>query len=180
MGAAGMAAAGNAGTGPVSTSTLTKLTFDFTTKTYSGKYAPKNVGAVWVEDMSGKWIHTLEYWGSTPNDVHLTKYVATKAPDYALYGPLDLLFMGKAQGSHVTDPPPDVVSSATATTHKAHVGDAWNLKDLPDGTYHLVIEIAEDELSEKTAQVPFTKGAMPVTDMPADAPIVSGMKLTLQ
>jgi hypothetical protein len=184
LGAAG-SAGGTAGSGgPTPTSTLTKLTFSFTTKAYGGKYTPKNVGAVYVEDASGKWIHTLEYWGSTPNDTHLPAYIAAKAPDYALCAGLDAL-LGNCTGMYVTMPPADVVTGATINPHRAHTGDSWDLKDasgkvIADGSYNIVVEMAEDELSEKTQKMPFTKGAMPVNDMPADTATVTGMKLTLQ
>src|SRR5262249_36403719 len=138
MGTAGSSTSGGA---------LSKLSFDFTTKTYGGRYAPRNAGAVWITDASGKYINTLEYWGSTPNDTHLTSYIASKGADYALCGALEKLF-GTCKGTNVTMPPPDVITAATFQTHKAHTGDHWNFKDamgspVPDGMYKIVIEMAE-------------------------------------
>src|SRR6056297_3137775 len=37
--------------------------FQITTMTYNGKYAPKNVGAVWIEDVDNKFVKTLRVWG---------------------------------------------------------------------------------------------------------------------
>lgn len=38
------------------------LSVTLTTVTQGGKYAPLNVGAIWIETTSGQWIDTLEYW----------------------------------------------------------------------------------------------------------------------
>jgi hypothetical protein len=42
--------------------TVTSLTFDVTTKAPGGRYQPRNVGAIWVEDSSGKLVKSLEVW----------------------------------------------------------------------------------------------------------------------
>jgi hypothetical protein len=161
---------------------LTKLTLEFTTKTYGGNRAPQNIGAVWVEDSNGKWIYTLEYWGSIPNDQHLSRYVSSGGPDYAFNVPGEL--QGVLPPGYVTQPPPDVVTGATLATHKQHMA-AWNFKDkagmvVPDGAYRIVIEISEQEKTEKSTEVPFMQGAMPGSTMPPDGDIATGMKLTLQ
>jgi hypothetical protein len=181
---AGVAAAGSGGVDEPAALKPTKLTFEFTTKSYRGKYAPKNVGAVWVEDTSGKWVYTLEYWGSAPNDSHLTRYNTAAGPthDYALGNPLLAVFGG---AKYVVMPPPDVLSGATLNMHKTHTGLSWSLKDAngkeaPDGPYRVVIEITEDEVSEKSYEVPFTKGPMPATVNPMETAVYTGVKLTLQ
>lgn len=177
MGAAGtgsMMGAAGAATPPAGGAEPTMLTFQVTTKTQGMKYAPKNVGAVWVEDTNGKWIHTLEYWGGFPNGTHLTRYSKAGGPDYELFF-----------GTPATPVPADTISGATLNMHKAHTGEKWNLKDskgtvIADGNYRVVIEVTEDAVTGTPQEVPFTKGPMPVTMMPADAPYYTGMQLTLQ
>jgi hypothetical protein len=155
------------------------LTFEFTSKALGGKWGPKNVGAVWVEDTSGKWIHTLEFWARTPNDKWISRYIKDGGPDYAQAGDLDTLFGIKSTNPQ---PPADVVSGPTLNMPAAHTKESWSLKDLPDGAYKLVIEVTETDMANagKVQEIPFTKGPMPVMDMPADTQYYTGMKLTLQ
>ena len=154
---------------------LTKLTLVFTTKTYGGNRAPQNIGAVWVEDDSGKWIYTLQYWGSIPNDQHLSRYVSSAVP--TTRSTFRVICRVVLPPGYVTKPPPDVVTGATLDTHKQHMPAL--IKDkagavVPDGAYRVVIEISEEEKTEKSTEVPFMKGAMPaprcrpmVTSQPA-------------
>jgi hypothetical protein len=61
----------------------------------------------------------------------------------------------------------------------------WSLKDksgtvVPDGAYRIVIEISEQEMTERSDEVPFMKGPMPIMSMPPDGMISTGVKLTSQ
>jgi hypothetical protein len=183
-GAAGAAAMGGVAGAPATQPAAgrpTALTLEFTTKTQKGKYAPKNVGAAWVETLNGKWIHTLYYWAGMPNDSHLTRYNAAGGPNYATSGAL-----AKALGlpAYTTKPPADVVAGPTLDMHKTHAGAMWNLKNMqgmeaPDGDYRVVIELTEVDATGKSQEVPFTKGAMPVEIM-MDFDFYPGVKLSLK
>jgi hypothetical protein len=150
----------------------TKLTASITTKTQGGRYAPKNVGAIWIEDSSGKWVYTLEWWSSLLNAGALTQYTQVKGPTYTFFDP---------------KPGPDVITGATLTMHKTHAV-SWGLEgmggsEVPDGAYNLVIESSEQTQAEGGGQVqkiPFTKGPDGVMLTPADTQYFTGMKLTLE
>jgi hypothetical protein len=159
----------------------TTLTLDFMTKTQRGRYAPKNVGAAWVETTNGKWVHTLEYWAGKPNDAHLTRYNAAGGPNYATNGELARVL---GLPPYTTKPPADVVAGPTLDMHKLHSGSMWNLKDatgkeVADGMYRVVIELTEVDSTGKSQEIPFVKGAMPVSLM-MDYEFYSGVKLTLK
>jgi hypothetical protein len=148
----------------------TKLSFEVTTKTQGGRYAPKNVGAIWIEDSSGKWVYTLEWWDSILNASKLSRYSQVQGPAY-------VAFFGDT-------PPADVITGATLSMHKSH-SVTWSLKDskgaeAPDGEYTLMVEVSEAEANGKTLELPFTKGPAPVTMTPADSPYYTSMTLTLQ
>lgn len=152
----------------------TMLTFAYTTRTQDGEYAPDNVGAVWVEDASGKWIHTLEYWGNVPNGSHLSRYSRAGGPDY-----------GAFFGIRSVKPPPDTITSATLHMHKSHTGLSWDLKDksgadVPDGMYKLVIELTEEEAAGEFLEIAFMKGPEAAEIAPPDTPYYTGMTLTLR
>ena len=161
--------------GVVSSGSTTTMTINFTTKTLNGQYAPKNVGAVWIEDSSGKWIYTTDYWNSQLNSGKLSTYAGVGGPAYCK----DLFGI-----NWVTQPPPDVVTSATLNGHQAH-SSAWPLTDangapVPDGTYHLKIEMTEDDSAGATADFEFTKGPDPFSLTPADTNPVTGVKIELK
>jgi hypothetical protein len=148
----------------------TQLTLDFTTHAMGGRYAPTNGGAAWVEDESGHWVHTFEFWIG-PFVGALKSYFAAGGPNYT----------GPPFG---TTPPPDVIASATLRDHRTHANETWNLKDVngmevPDGAYRVVIELAESSMST-TYAVPFVKSGIPFVLKPADAGFATDVTLTME
>ena len=66
----------------------------------------------------------------------------------------------------------DIVSQATLTSHKAHTAtwacQDFNGKPVPDGTYRVYFEIADDDVTGPNRFEQFTKGSAPATLTPAD------------
>ena len=154
----------------------TKLKVQFTTKSYGGMYQPVNLGAVWVEDASGKWVYTLEMWCGWQNTKSLKPYNSAGGADYSV---------GLFPGSFTTMPPMDVVTSATLRQHKPHNSGAWSLKDskgaeVPDGMYKLKLEVTEQEDEGKVLEVPFMKGAAPGPIAAPDSAVFTNLKIELQ
>ncbi len=113
------------------------VSFKVRTTTPSGNFSPKNIGAIWVEDLSGKFIKTLQIW-------------ADKRVQY-LY-----TWNSISKGNKV-----DAVSSATLSSHQTH-SVYWNLKDnlgniVPNGQYKLKIE-----MTDQHAQGPLSSFTFPV------------------
>lgn len=167
-GASGMAGAatggrggagGSAGTIPAQ-SVVTSLAFDVTTVTQSGRYQPRNIGAIWIQDATGRFIKSLEVWAGI-RARYLTKYNAARS------------------GMAV-----DVVTSATLLSHRAHHA-TWNLKDrsgatVPPGKYTLFIELTDADITGKFTSVEFDLGLGPQVFNPPNAQYYTNMKLQLQ
>jgi hypothetical protein len=142
------------------TNSVTSLAFDVTTSAVGYRYQPKNIGAIWVQDSSGKLVKSLEVWAATRRR-YLTRYVS------------------ELSGSAV-----DVTASATLPSHRTHHA-TWNLKDksgatVPPGQYTLVIELTDGDQTGRNDTVSFDTSAGPTTLTPANAPSFSSMKLQLQ
>jgi hypothetical protein len=144
------------------------LKTQFTTISMDELWAPDNVGAVWIEDASQRYIKTLELWAGVRKSS---------------------LYKWGVRACHKPEPEVDVVTRATLPTHQTHEV-SWNGKDLngllvPDGIYTLFIEVTETELNvgvtstqefEKSA-TPATP-AMPVLLPPAEAPAAQPLTST--
>jgi hypothetical protein len=132
--------------GPAQTCTLT---FQVTTVTFNGSYAPRNVGAIWVSDASGRFVKSLTVWAQK-RIRHLVTW-----EDASL-------------GNTV-----DAVTSATAGSHGTRTG-RWNCtgvdhQPVPDGTYRINAEITErNSLGRVMTALAFVKGGGPVNLMPPD------------
>jgi hypothetical protein len=140
---------------------VSSLTFDVTTTSQGGKYAPKNVGAIWVEDNSGAYVRSLEVWaGIRKRDLRL--YVASL-------------------GGHSDT---DVVTSATLTKHRAHEVK-WDLKDysgnqVDPGKYKLLVEVTDRDGAGESYSVDFDTSAGTEVISPANATYYNSMSLKLQ
>ena len=161
MGTAGAAApSGETEDVPEDAAGVTELEFSYNTESLGGRYAPKNVGAVWVSDSSGKLVKSLEVWARTRLR-YLTSYASAR---------------GSAR--------PDVTATATLTNHKAHTA-SWDLKDttgaaVPPGKYTLNAELTDTHMTGKTITVPFDTSAGAATIEPPASPGFTSMKLSLQ
>jgi hypothetical protein len=138
----------------------TSLSFDVTTSAVGYRYQPRNIGAIWVQDDSGKLIKSLEVWAGVRRR-YLTRYTSALS------------------GSTV-----DVTASATLSSHRAH-HVTWNMKDksgsaVAPGKYNLIIELTDGDQTGRNDIVPFDTSAGPSTSSPADAPSFSSMRLQLQ
>jgi hypothetical protein len=158
LAAGGGGTGGSAGAGPSATS-ATSLAFDVTTSPVGGFYQPRNIGAIWVQDSSGKLVKSLEVWAGIRRR-YLTKYTAA------------LGFMAV-----------DVTASATLSSHRAH-HSTWDMKDrtgaaAPPGKYTLMMETTDSDATGRSASVDFDTTAGPQTVMPPAAPSFSAMQLQL-
>ena len=141
-------------------SPLSKLHVVVRTSAFGGRYAPRNVGAIWIETASGTFVKTLEKWGSTRS-----RYIVR---------------WNAASGGNVVD----AVTSATLQSHVTH-DRTWNLTDkttceIKTGTYRVVVEHTDRDGPGATIEIPFTKDQTAVTLMPTDATNFHDMLLELQ
>jgi len=120
-----------------------------------GRYAPRNVGAIWIETGSGEFVKTIERWaGIRANDLRAWNQ-ASGGWGFSFFGPPSS---------------PDAVDAVTAATLRGHQmhSPTWAFKGadgmvVPDGAYKVVMEVADG--SAARSEVMFTKGPMPQTVM---------------
>jgi hypothetical protein len=149
---------GTGGTG--ATSATLALTFDVMTVDQGGRYAPRNVGAIWIETQANAFVKTLEVWARTRGR-YLTR------------------FNSEAGGSRV-----DAVTGATLRAYGMH-HVTWDFTDesgsvVPPGDYKIVIEVTDHDGAGKSADVPFTFSNEPMMLSPADQQYYTGMQIVVQ
>jgi hypothetical protein len=152
---------GSGGAGPSSGAKPTKVTLDFTTLPQGGRYQPKNIGVVWIQNASGDYITAIEIWAG-----------------------FRARYLRKWLGVNPFGDSADAVSSATLRMHETHSA-TWDLKDsdgsiVPDGDYTLFIEVTDKDAAGISTSVDFTKGPEPQTVMVPDAQYYTGVKLTYE
>lgn len=139
---------------------LSKLEFETMTAPAGLGYQPKNVGAIWVADGSGKLLKTLELWAET------------RVPFLVAYN--------KARaGARI-----DVMAGATLPNHRSHQ-TSWDFKDrsgatVPPGKYRLMLELNDGEALSKATAVEFDTSAGATTLTPPDAECYKNMRLQLE
>ena len=155
--ASGSQTTSSTGTGPLPTG-MPRLTIDFTTVSFGGQYAPKNVGAVWITDGQDGFVKTLERW-AVKRSKYLVKWKA-------------------ASGGNVVD----AVSGATRAQHAAHSlewdGTDVNGAPVADGIYRVYVEFTEKNGAGPWTSIEFTKGSSPVTITPGDLAAFTGQHIS--
>ncbi len=156
---------GSPGAGGGTSSANCSLSVKVTTAPAGGRYAPKNIGAIWVADQSGNFIRSLEVWAQQRVN-HLTQWNSVTS-------------RAGAAGSRV-----DIISQATLPSHKAHTA-TWNCQDfkrlpVPDGTYRVYFEMTDNSGSGPNRFKTFTKGPTAVTLNPADNTNFKAMELSFK
>lgn len=145
------------------TATRGTLVVTLKTASYGGKFAEKNIGAIWITDAQDRFVKTLELWADKRKR-HLVKWNAA------------------SQGNVV-----DAVTGATSRMHVTHTAK-WNCTDVngatvADGVYRVYVEFTEDNSSSgappgKWFVAEFTKGPSNQTVTPPDQPYFKGIRLT--
>jgi len=138
---------------------LNGLQFQVLTVTLNGKYSPKNVGAIWIETSSGKFVKTLEAWAAR-RARYLDRWRAEAASNTV-----------------------DAVTSATLKSHVTH-NASWDLTDVNGATvmageYKVVVEITDHDGPGDSTDVPFTLSD-PVMTSPPDQTHFVNMALTVE
>lgn len=150
-----------ANTGEVASDSCS-LSVSVTTVSPGGRYAPRNVGAIWIADAEDRFVKSLHVWG----DRRLRHVEAWNAATEA----------AGAAGNVV-----DAVTGATEPSHAARSG-TWNCRDfnaqpVPDGKYRVYFEVTESNGAGPTTFANFEKGAVAQSVQTA-APNFENMSLT--
>jgi hypothetical protein len=131
------------------------LDVSVTTKdTGRGSYAPRNVGAIWIETSAGKFIKSLNVWAAKRID-HLGRWNSSTT------------------AAGLSRNRVDAVTAATMSGHGTRTG-SWNCTDtnkqlVSNGAYQVCFDLNDTNSSSKSDCVPITIGKTATTVMPADA-----------
>jgi hypothetical protein len=161
-GTGGMSGSGTGGTmEPPTSGTPTAVAFDVTTVAQGGRYQPRNIGVIWVQDSGGAYVKTLEVWAGI-RAIYLSKWLSVNA-----------------WGDQT-----DAVSGATLRMHVPHHA-TWDLTDskgtkVPDGDYQIFVESTDQDRAGANTSVKFTKGSKAQTVMPPDQAAFKALKLSYQ
>lgn len=152
---------------PSGTAEAGMLTVAFMSVGPGGRYAPRNCGAVWIEDENGKFIKTIERWTAIRE-----RYLQSWSRASGGWG---FSFFGTSNNPDQVD----AVTSGTLSRHQMHMS-TWNMKNVegdvvPDGKYSVVVEVSEG--SPGVGRIDFVKGPMDQT-LTGDAPVFSNMTVT--
>ncbi|MDD9944782.1 MAG: DUF2271 domain-containing protein, partial [Myxococcales bacterium] len=128
------------------------LTVSFMSKGPGGRYAPRNCGAVWIEDENGQFVKTIERWTRIRQSYLRNWNRASGGWGFSFFG-----------GSTDNPDQVDVVTAGTLRNHEMHMS-TWNMKNVdgevvPDGKYSVVVEVSEG--NPGVDRVEFEKGPMP-------------------
>jgi hypothetical protein len=139
---------------------VSMLAFDVQTKAQGGRYAPRNIGAIWIQNDAGQFVKTLKLW-SRIRQRYLSKYNAARS------------------GMTI-----DVTTSATLSSHMLH-HVAWDLKDrngqsVEPGKYTLFIEVTDKDAPGALEQLEFDTSHGAQTVEPEDASYYEMQKLVLR
>ena len=123
-------------------SPLAALQIRVRTSPVGGRFAPRNVGAIWIETSTGAFVKTVQRWGRT-RAKWLLRFNASSAGDVT-----------------------DAITGATQQSHTTH-DVTWDLTDLARceiaaGDYQVVIEHTDKNGSGASMVVPFRKEQAPL------------------
>lgn len=138
------------------------LAISVTTTSAGGRYAPRNIGAIWISDGSERFIKTVMVW-------------ADKRARY-LKRWNEVTAAAMAPASRV-----DAISSATKSTHGLRSA-AWNCTNLAgmrvaDGAYKVCFELTDYDGTGPNNCVSFVKSPTAATITPPDAPSFTARRL---
>lgn len=140
-------------------SPLSALHVRVRTTSIGGRFAPRNVGAIWIERSSGEFVRTVERWGG----------VRAKW----------LLRFVESSGGNVVD----AITGPTLISHPTHEV-TWDLRaldrcEIAAGDYQVVFELTDRNGAGDSLVVPFAKDQSAQTIRGPDAPHFHDVELAL-
>lgn len=129
------------------------LSVSVTTTSTGGKYAPRNIGAIWISDGTGRFVKSLYVWAA-----QRAKYLRKWN---------EVTSAASLPASRV-----DAISSATLGSHGTRSA-IWTCTDtsgkqVPDGSYQVCFELTDFDGQGPSDCVSFAKSSAPFSVTAAD------------
>lgn len=140
-------------------SPLSQLAIRVRTTPYGGHFAPRNVGAIWIERADGSFVKTVERWGQI-RAKWLARFASTSSNNVV-----------------------DAITGATLVAHAVHE-PVWDLTDLarcevPAGDYQVLFELTDRDGPGEWLAVPFSKDQSELTVTPGDTRTFHDLQIQL-
>lgn len=144
---------------PPDPSARSTLRIQVRTSPVGGRFAPRNVGVIWIERADGTFVKTIERWG-----VARAKYLVA--------------FIASSNGNVV-----DAITSATLLSHQTHTR-TWDLTDTTDcevepGDYRVRVEHTDRDGPGAATSLPLTIADAMTSTFP-DEPTFHDLQLDLE
>lgn len=147
---------------PISSQTQGELVVDVTTSETGGKYAPRHVLAIWIEDAQGNFVKTLLAYGSE-RKTHLNTWQSTTKDAGSEYNVVD------------------AITGATKSSHSSRSckWDATNYQgnNVSDGNYKVFMELTDKNSTGNYSSFNFTKGQSSEQLNPGDVSSFSNVSI---
>jgi hypothetical protein len=142
-----------------------RLAVTVTTTAAGGRYAPRNIGAIWISEDGGRFVKTLAVWAEK-RAKYLSQWNAATAA-------------AMQPGSRA-----DAISGATKTAHGLRTA-SWNCRDSAgqprgDGPYQVCFELTDQDGAGPFHCVPFGKGTQAFRSSPPDVASFTARLLEFQ
>lgn len=149
----------DAGTEPDEAKAVAACTLRLTTRAQGGRYAPKNIGAIWIEREDGAWVKTLKVWAG-----------------------VRLRYLETYLEANTTRDTTDAMTSATLRQHASHEVK-WNLQDAQgkaaaDGDYRVRVEVTDRSGKGQLLSIPFSKSNQALKVSPEDSEFFVDVELS--
>lgn len=138
------------------------LSVKLSTSSTGGKYAPKHVMAVWIEDANGHFVKTLLAYANT-RKTHLNTWEASSTSAGVAFNTVDAI-TGATKTSH-------------ATRECSWNGTDFSGSETPDGTYKLWMELTDKNSTGNFVSFFFEKGPDPQILIPEDKPSFASVEI---
>jgi len=139
-----------------------KLSVTVTTSEAGGKYKPRNVIAIWIENEQGNFIKTLLVYANK-RKTHLNNWQASTAAVGSEYNKVDAI-SGATKSSHTTRD-----CSWDGTDHTGSI--------VADGKYYVRMELTDKNSTGNNSSFLFTKGTNPDEQNPSNESSFSSVSI---
>jgi hypothetical protein len=139
-----------------------ELSVSVSTSEAGGKYSPRNVIAIWIENEQGNFIKTLLVYANK-RKTHLNNWQASTAAVGSEYNKID------------------AISGATKSSHTTR-NCSWDGTDytgliVADGKYYIRMELTDKNATGNNSSFLFTKGMSPNVQTPSNKPSFSSLSI---
>ena len=143
--------------------TTGELTVSVATSSTGGKYQPKNIMSIWIEDADGNFVKTLLV-NANKRKTHLNNWQASTSNSGSEYNSVDAI-SGATKGNH---------STRTCSWN----GTDYNKAIVTDGTYNLRMELTDKNSTGNYSSFSFTKGPNSDIQTPSNKPSFSSLSFS--